>query len=83
MNRVSIKKLYQTNIRGQEIKTYQLYVVPIGSAKITEKIEFHSEAPVLKYHQELSNGCCLSSLASSFHSIVDNRDVTSLENIIK
>ena len=38
---------------------------------------------MLKYHQKLSNGCCLSSLASSFHSIGDNRAATSLENRIE
>ena len=30
-------KKYQTNIRGHETKTYPLFVVPIGKAKITEK----------------------------------------------
>ena len=30
------KKLYQINIKVQEIKTYQFSIVPIGNAKITE-----------------------------------------------
>ena len=37
----------QTSIKGQETKTHQLYVVPIGNSKITEKIEFRPEATVL------------------------------------
>ena len=51
------------------MKTYKLFEVPIGNTKITEKIEFHPKAPVLKYHQESSNSCCLTSLASAFHII--------------
>ena len=71
------------NIKGQENKTYQLYVVTMGNAKIAEKIEFHLEAPVIKYHQESYNSCCLSILAAPFHSIGDNRAVTDLENSIE
>ena len=37
MSSIFIKKHYQTNIRGQETKTYPLFVVPIGNEKITEK----------------------------------------------
>ena len=55
MNRISIKQLYQRNIRFQETKKYKLFVVPIGNKKITEKTEFHPEALVLKHHQESSN----------------------------
>ena len=51
------------------MKTYHLFVVPIGNTKITEKKESHPKPPVLKYHQESSNSCSLSSLASYFHSI--------------
>ena len=50
------------NIEGQDLETYQFFVVRIGNLKITEEIEFHPRAPVLKYHQEPSNSCCLSSL---------------------
>ena len=42
------------------------------------KIEFHPESPVLKYHQESYNSCCLSILASTFHIIGDNRAITVL-----
>ena len=45
------KKLYQTNIRGDDTKTYQLFTVPIDNAKTTKEILFHLVAPVLKYHQ--------------------------------
>ena len=36
------------NIEGQEMERYQLFAVPIGNAKITEEIEFHPRAPVIK-----------------------------------
>ena len=39
LNRISIKN-YQMNIEGQEMETYQFFVVPIGNAKITEETEF-------------------------------------------
>ena len=83
INQIYIKQNYQTNIKGQEIKTYQLYVVPIGNEKITETIEFHPESPVLKYHQKSSNSCCFGSLSSNFHSIGYNWVVTDLENCIE
>ena len=38
---------------------------------------------MIKYHQKWSNSCCLSSLASYFHCIDDNRTVTYLVNIIE
>ena len=82
MNRIS-KEKYHTNIRGQEKKTYPLFVVPIGNAKITERIVIHPESPVLKYHQKLPNSFCLSSLASAFHSIDEDRDATSLADNIE
>ena len=63
-------KLYQTNSRADHTKTYQLFEVPIGHAKTTENIVILPEASVPKYHQKTSNICCLSSLASAFHSIV-------------
>ena len=31
------------NIKGQEMKTYQLFVVPIGNAKITLNYSFNQE----------------------------------------
>ena len=65
------------------MKTYQLYVVPIGNEKITENIGFHPKSLVLKYHPESSKSCCLSSLESAFHRIVKNRSVTDLANCIE
>ena len=62
------------------MKTYKLFEVPIGNTKITEKIEFHPKAPVLKYHQESSNSFCLTSLASAFHTIGEKKSESSLEN---
>ena len=38
---------------------------------------------MLKYHQKASNSCCLSSLASAFHSIGDDRAVPDLVNCIE
>ena len=31
------------------METYQIFVVLMGNAKITEELEFQSRAPVLKY----------------------------------
>ena len=36
------------NIEGQEMETYKIFLVPISNAKITEEIEFHPRAPVIK-----------------------------------
>ena len=40
-------KNYIKNNRGHDTKTYQLFLVPIGNAKITENILFHPADPVL------------------------------------
>ena len=74
---------YQKMFRGDDTKTYQLFAVPIGNEKITYEINFNPSESVIKYHQKASNSCCLSSLASDFHSIDDNRDVTDLVNRIE
>ena len=50
---------------------------------MTKKVQFRTEAPLIKYHQKSSNSCCLSSLASAFHCIGDNRAVTNLKNRIE
>ena len=68
--------------RGDDTKTYQLFALPIGNSKITNEMQFHPAAPVIKYHQNSSNICCFSSLASVFQSIGDYRDVTALVNLI-
>ena len=83
MNQISIRKLYQTKFRGDNTKTYQLFAVPIGNAKITDEIQFHPGAPVIKYHQKLSNSFCLISSALAFHSIGDDRDVTDFVHCIE
>ena len=82
MNQISIK-LYQTKFRGDNTQNYQKFGVPIGNAKITKKVQFHPEAPLIQYHKKSSNSCCLISLASSFHCIGDNRAVSDLVNIIE
>ena len=65
------------------MKTYQLFVVPVGNSKIIGNIVFHTVAPVLEYHQKLYNSCCLSSSSSTFRSDGDNRAITSLANHIE
>ena len=37
------------NIEGQDMETYQIYLIPMGKVKITEELKFHPRAPVLKY----------------------------------
>ena len=44
---------------------------------------FQPAAPVLKYHQMSCISCCLSSLASAFHGIGDDRALTALVNRIE
>ena len=31
------------------METYRIFVIPMGDAIITQEIEFHSRAPVIKY----------------------------------
>ena len=57
--------------------------VTIVNTKTTTKLQFHPAAPVIKYHQNSYNCCCLSSLASAFHIIGDGRTVTALVNCIE
>ena len=81
VKRIYMKKLSKKN-RGQDMKIYPLFFVPIDNAKIAETIVFHPEAPVMKYHQNLANSCSLSGLASAFHIICDTRAATDLDNHI-
>ena len=83
MNQISIKELYQKYFGGDDTKTYQLFAVSIGDSKITDEIQFHPAAPVMKYQGNSSDSCCLSSLVSSFYSINDNRAVPALVNCIE
>ena len=83
MNHIFILKLYQTKFRGDDTKTYQIFGVPIGNAKMIINVQFCPAAPLIKYHQNKSNSCCLSSLSSAFHCIGDNRAVPSLVNRIE
>ena len=78
-----MKKLYETKFRGDTTHDYQKIGVPIGNAIMNKKVRFCTEAPLIKYHQKLSNSCRLSSLASEFHCIGYNRDVTDLVNLNK
>ena len=77
------EKLYETKFRGDTTHDYQKFGVPIGNAKMNKKVMFRTEAPLIKYHQKISNSCCLSSLVSAFQCIDDNRAVTVLTNLIE
>ena len=77
------ENFYQTNTGGDNTKLYQLFETQIGNAKTTDEIQFHPSDPLIKYHQKASNIFCLSSLASAFHSIGNNRAVTALVNCIE
>ena len=50
---------------------------------MTTNVQFHSAAPLIKYHQKTSTSCCLSSLTSAFHFIGDNGAVPALVNSIE
>ena len=71
-------KSLSNNVMGHDTKKKSI----LCGTKITENLVFQPEAPVLKYHQKTSNSCCLSILASLFHSIGDNRAVTDFVNRI-
>ena len=63
---------------GDTKHDYQKFGVPIGNTKMTKQLQLRTEVPLIKYHQNSSNICCFSSLASAFNGIGDNRAVTSL-----
>ena len=77
------KKLYQTKFRGENTQNYQIFGVKIGNSKMTKKLNFHLEAPLIQYHQRTSNSCCLSSLVSYFRCIVYNGNVSAIGNHIE
>ena len=83
MYHISIQKLYQNKLRGNDTKTCQIFGVPIGSTKILSHVKFHPAALVTKYHQNTYNNFCLSSLALAFHFIGENSSVTALFNSIE
>ena len=82
MNQISILKK-RTKLRGDKTQNHQKFGVPIGNAKMTKRVQFHQESPLIQKHQKLSNSCCLSSLISAFHCIGDNRSVSDLANYIE
>ena len=55
-------KIYQTKFRGDKTQNYKKFGVRIGNAKMTKKVQFHPETPLIQYHQNSSNSCCWSSL---------------------
>ena len=72
------RKLYQTKFIDDNTQKYQIFGVPIGKEKMTKKVQFHPESPLIQYHQKTSNSFCLRSLSSAFQCIGDNRAVSSL-----
>ena len=74
------RKLYQTKLRGDYAKTFQIFGVKIDNAKIIRKVKFQPAELVIKYHQNTSASFCLSSLSPGFHCINDNRAVPALIN---
>ena len=52
--------------KSQDGKQYPTFTVTIGNKKETGEMEYHLKAPHLEYHQNASNICCFSSLASAF-----------------
>ena len=64
-------------------KTFQIFGLPIGNAKTTRKVQFHTAATVIKCHQKTSNSCYLSSLAPAFYCTNYYRAVPALVNSIE
>ena len=54
VNHISIENCIKLDL-GVMIKTYQIFGVPIGNAKMEREVQFHPAAPVIKYHQNTSN----------------------------
>ena len=64
--------MFQTNIEGQAGLTYPIFPVPIGNTKETGEKEYDLKSPLMVFHQNASNICCFSSLASAFISSGEN-----------
>ena len=60
------KKLFQSNIKGQSGSKYPTFPITIINARGTGEIEYNPKATLVEYHKNALNGCCFSSLASSF-----------------
>ena len=75
--------MYQAQFRGDTTHDYNKFGVPIGNARMNQKVMFPTESPLIKYHQKRSNSFCLNSLASDFHCIGNNRDINALVNRIE
>ena len=60
------KKLFQTNNEGQSGITYHIFTVPIGNSKEAGEIDYDIRNPLVAYHNNASNTCCFSILASVF-----------------
>ena len=46
------KNMYQDKFKGDTTHDYQKFGVPIGNAKMTKKVQFRTEAPLIQYHQK-------------------------------
>ena len=72
------KKLFQSHDDTQDTNTFESFQFPIGNTKCVETLNFHSDAPILKYYQKSLNSYCLSILESSFSSIKQIKSVNSI-----
>ena len=55
-----------------------MFEAPIGNTKCVEKMKFHSNAPMLKYHKNLFNSFCFISLELSFDGINQIKDANDI-----
>ena len=60
-----------------------MFEVPIVNDKNVEEMKFRIDSPMLKYHQNASNSCCVSSLESSFDSINQIKATNSISKRIE
>ena len=51
------KKLFQSYDDKQDKNTYISFQIQIGNAKCVETLNFHSDAPILKYCHKSFNSC--------------------------
>ena len=77
------KGLFQTNTEGQTGIKYPIFIVTIGNTKETGHIEYNLQDPLVVYHQNDSNICCVSSLASSFTASGENNAARAIKILIE
>ena len=63
------RKIFQRHDETQDTNTFKMFVAKIGNAKNVDGLNFHIDAQMLKYCQNISNSCYFISLVSTFDSI--------------